>query len=158
IPALRERREDIKLLFNHFVKLFSPKFNRYITEVDSAVLTCLENYDWPGNIRELQNVVERILLMAEDGHITIEHLPPEIVNMAIGHSRDRWEWEPNAAAHTFGASQNRNARKLNALEQEQQRIIQALDDNAGNVSKTAAALGISRSTLYRKMKNYCIDN
>jgi PAS domain S-box-containing protein len=158
IPALRERREDIKLLFNHFVKLFSPKFNRYITEVDSAVLACLENYDWPGNIRELQNVVERILLMAEDGHITIEHLPPEIVNMAIGHSRDRWEWEPNAAAHTFGVSQNRNARKLNALEQEQQRIIQALDDNAGNVSKTAAALGISRSTLYRKMKNYCIDN
>ncbi len=158
IPALRERREDIKLLFNHFVKLFSPKFNRYITGVDPAVLACLENYDWPGNIRELQNVVERILLMAEDGHITIEHLPPEIVNMAIGHSRDRWEWEPNAASHSLGSSQNRNIRKLNALEQEQQRIIQALDDNAGNVSKTAAALGISRSTLYRKMKNYCIDN
>jgi PAS domain S-box-containing protein len=158
IPPLRERREDIRLLFNYFLKMMSPKFDRYITAVDAAVIKCLENYDWPGNIRELQNVVERILLMAEDGHITIEHLPPEIVNMAIGHSRERWEWEPNRISTSFNTSGNRATRKLNALELEQQRIIRVLDEYGGNITKAAAALGIARSTLYRKMKNYGLEN
>jgi DNA-binding NtrC family response regulator len=156
---LRERHEDIKLLFNYFIKEMSPKFNRYINDVDPTVIRCLENYDWPGNIRELQNVVERILLMSEKGHITIEHLPQEIVNAAIGHSRERWEWEPSTIASNSSRSLlSRNMRKLNALEQEQERIIRALDDNAGNISKASIELGISRSTLYRKMKNYNIKN
>jgi transcriptional regulator of acetoin/glycerol metabolism len=136
----------------------SPKFNKYIRNVDPAVIRCLENYDWPGNIRELQNVVERILLTSENGHITIENLPQEIINAAIGHSGERWEWEPNSPISTSKSLKNRNMRKASALEQEQQRIIRALDDNAGNISKTSIELGISRSTLYRKMKNYNINN
>lgn len=159
IPALRDRREDIKLLFNYFLKEMSPKFNRLITDVDPSVIRCLENYDWPGNIRELQNAVERILLVSEDGIITIDQLPQEIVNLAIGHSRDRWEWEPNSTINnTSKALTSRSMRKLNALELEQERIIKALDDHAGNISKASFELGISRSTLYRKMKNYNISN
>jgi transcriptional regulator of acetoin/glycerol metabolism len=115
-------------------------------------------YDWPGNIRELQNAVERILLVSEDGRITIDHLPQEIVNLAIGHSRDRWEWEPNSPINTSKSLTSRSMRKLNALELEQERIIKALDDHAGNISKASFELGISRSTLYRKMKNYNISN
>ncbi|MDD3365481.1 MAG: sigma 54-interacting transcriptional regulator [Syntrophomonas sp.] len=157
IPPLRERREDIKLLFKHFVNEMSSKFGRYNTDIDPAVIKCLEHYDWPGNIRELQNVVERILLVAEDGRITIENLPREIVNDAIGHSRDRWEGGPNPAIGVPGLS-NRSTRKLYALEQEKESIIRTLDLNAGNISKASVDLGISRNTLYRKMKNYNISN
>ncbi|MEA4926225.1 MAG: sigma 54-interacting transcriptional regulator [Syntrophomonadaceae bacterium] len=154
IPALKERRDDIKLLFNHFVKEMSPRFNKSIVEVDNAVIKCLEAYDWPGNIRELQNAVERILLLAEDGRITIDCLPREIVNEAVGHSRERWERSGNG----LGIPANRNARRLYAIEQEKDRIIRALEINGGNVSRAAVDLNISRNTLYRKMKNYNINN
>jgi transcriptional regulator of acetoin/glycerol metabolism len=129
----------------------SSKLGRFITDIDSGVIKCLENYEWPGNIRELQNVVERILLVAEDRRITIEHLPREIVNVAIGHSRDRWE---STSAISVPGSSNRSTRKLYALEQEKESIIRALDLHGGNISKAAVELGISRNTLYRKMKNY----
>jgi len=158
IPSLRERHEDISMLFDHFLNEMSPKFNRHITEVDPAVIKSLEAYDWPGNIRELQNVVERILLLAEDGHITIECLPREVVNEAIGHSRDRWEWVSDGTFGTARSSSNRNARKLHAIEKEKERIMKALDKYGGNVTKASVELGISRNTLYRKMKNYNIVN
>lgn len=157
IPPLRERIGDIALLFDYFLKTMSPKFNRQIKDVQPAVIKCLEAYDWPGNIRELQNVVERILLVCEGSQINIEHLPREIVNAAIGHRTDVWEFNPNSLAAGQPLA-NRNSRKLAALEQEREMIIRALDANAGNISRTAASLGISRNTLYRKMKNYTIVN
>jgi PAS domain S-box len=156
IPALKDRRDDIKLLFNHFVKEMSPRFKKNIFEVDNAVIKCLEAYDWPGNIRELQNAVERILLLAEDGRITIDCLPREIVNEAVGHSHERWE--RNGSNSSIGIPANRNARRLYAIEQEKDRIIRALEVNGGNVSRAAVDLNISRNTLYRKMKNYNISN
>lgn len=157
IPALRERRSDIKLLFEHFIREMSPKLNRQISKIDSAVIKCLENYDWPGNIRELQNVVERILLVSEGERITIDHLPREIVNAAIGQTSDSWEWVPNPAIAAPRLS-NRNARKVYALEQEKDQIMRALNIHGGNISKAAVELGISRNTLYRKMKNLNIQN
>ncbi len=158
IPALKERRKDIKLLFNHFIKEMSPRFGREVTEVEPAVIKCLEVYDWPGNIRELQNVVERILLVAEDGRITIDCLPPEVLNEAVGHSRDRREWIPNSSRIIPGAMADRSTRRLYAIEQEKERIIRALDLHGGNVSRASIELGVSRNTLYRKMKNYDITN
>jgi len=158
IPPLRERREDIGMLFKHFLKEMSSRFNRQITEVDSAVVKSLEAYNWPGNIRELQNVVERILLLAEDGHITIDCLPREVVNEAIGHSRERWEWTSDGALGSPRPSSNRNIRKLHAIEQEKERIMKALDKYGGNVTKASIELDISRNTLYRKLKNYNIIN
>lgn len=158
IPALKERPGDITLLFNYFIREMSQRFDRHITMVEPAVIKCLEAYDWPGNIRELQNVVERILLVAEDGRIAVEHLPREIVNEAVGHSRERWKWIPNNFGAVNGAGADRSTRKLYLVEQEKENIIRALDMHGGNVSKAAAELGISRNTLYRKMKNYDINN
>lgn len=157
IPPLRERLDDIELLLDHFIKIMSPKFNRHISGVQPAVIKCLQAYDWPGNIRELQNVVERILLVSEDGMINIEHLPREIVNAAIGHKTDIWEFK-SPAPLASSESANRSTRKLAAMEQEREMIIQALDHHAGNISKASAALGMSRNTLYRKMKSYNIIN
>ncbi|MCX5780005.1 MAG: sigma 54-interacting transcriptional regulator, partial [Firmicutes bacterium] len=78
IPALKDRRDDIKLLFEYFIKEMSPRFNKRITEIDDEVIECLKAYDWPGNIRELQNVVERTLLMTEDSYLTVDSLPREV--------------------------------------------------------------------------------
>lgn len=158
IPPLRERLEDIELLFNYFIKTMSPKLNKKITEIQPAIIKCLQAYDWPGNIRELQNVVERILLVSENGLITIEHLPREIVNAAIGHKTERWEFKDKSIPSSPSSQSNRSSRKLVALELEKDMIIQALDTNAGNISKASAELGMSRNTLYRKMKSYNIVN
>lgn len=158
IPPLRDRPGDIKLLFNHFVKEMCPKFNKIITDIDPAVIKCLENYDWPGNIRELQNVVERTLLMTENRRITVEHLPREIVNVAIGYSPNSHKYSTNPDNSNYNPLSNRYTRKMKIIEQEKQRIIWALDMHGGNVTKASFELGISRNTLYRKMKKYNINN
>ncbi len=157
IPSLRERKKDIKLLFEHFIKEMGPKLNKYIARIDPAVIKCLESYNWPGNIRELQNIAERILLVVENDHITIEHLPMEIVNAAVGFPCNTWEVScKNDIASSRPA--NRSGRKIYALEQEKEKIISALDVHGGNVSKASVELGISRNTLYRKMKSLNIRN
>ncbi|HPT69513.1 MAG TPA: sigma 54-interacting transcriptional regulator [Syntrophomonas sp.] len=158
IPPLRERIEDIELLFNYFIEIMSPKLDKQITEVQPAVIRCLQAYEWPGNVRELQNIVERILLVCEDGSIDIAHLPPEIVNAAIGHNTERWEINSYSVPDTAPAMNDRRSRKLAALEQEKEMIVQALNMNAGNVTKASDALGISRNTFYRKMKSFNIEN
>jgi len=158
IPALKERREDIKLLFEHFVKDMSPRFNKSITEIDCGVMKCLKIYHWPGNIRELQNVVERTLMLAEDGHITVDCLPREIVGLMDNDFMDRYSGEYRDFVTLPPSVSNRSTRKLLDGEQERERIIRTLDEYLGNVSKTASVLGISRATLYRKMKLYNVIN
>lgn len=161
IPPLKERQSDIILLFSHFVREMSARFGKRIKEIDPLVLKYLQKYDWPGNIRELQNVVERILLMAEDGHITADCLPREVIdeeNQAADQGQERWEWMPRNSPGIIGADSDRQTRKNYAMKQEKIRIIRALDMNAGNVSRTSTELGMSRNTLYRKMKKYNINN
>lgn len=157
IPPLRERSDDIKLLLEYFLHDMSPKVGKTIRGWDKEVLTCLQNYDWPGNIRQLQNVVERVLLLVEDDWITMEHLPREIL-MTSKYNTLRMREQTNAAMQLPQPGSNRIARKLVAIEQEKEAIIDLLDKNAGNISKTSQDLGISRSTLYRKMKEYNIEN
>ncbi len=157
IPPLRGRRNDIKLLFQHFLEEMAPRLDRHISRIDTAVIKCLENYDWPGNVRELQNVVERILLFAADGQINIEHLPREIASAAVGYSGNAWQNPPGTASDTPRLS-NRKTRKLFALEQEKEQIIRALNMHGGNVTRASTELDISRNTLYRKMKTLNISN
>ncbi|NPV91780.1 MAG: sigma 54-interacting transcriptional regulator [Firmicutes bacterium] len=157
IPPLRERRGDIKLLFQHFLNDMSPKFLRHIIEVDPEVFRCLRNYDWPGNIRELQNVTERILLTAEDGFIKVDQLPREIILDGSGGGFHRQtKAEPDVGMPVVMT--NRSTRRLFLMEQEKANIIKALDLAGGNVSKASLELGMSRNTLYRKMKDYKIEN
>jgi PAS domain S-box-containing protein len=158
IPALKERREDIKPLFEHFVKDMSPRFNKRITEIDDTVIKCLQAYDWPGNIREVQNVVERTLLLAEDGHITLDCLPREFVDSKHPDSKDKLAEDHRDFAALSSSQSNRSTRKVQVGEHEKETIVNTLDRYGGNVSKTASDLGMSRNTLYRKMKSYAINN
>ncbi len=150
IPPLRSHVLDIPLLFRHFLdKLGRDRGCRY--HVEPEVMGILQRYDWPGNVRELQNVVERAVSLAEGGKITPANLPVEIYGLSGSSPLQHY---PVARLADLGREQRRQL----AGETERQRILLLLSSSGGNVSLAARELGISRNTLYRKMRQYAIDN
>lgn len=152
IPPLRNRGTDITMLFQHFLaKMGRDRGCEF--QAEPEVMQYLQEYDWPGNVRELQNMVERAVSLTESEIITLAHLPAEI------YTPQRQTPPPE---QTTRASQGLNVgreqrRKL--LEQaERQRILVLLSKHGGNVSMAARELGISRNTLYRKIRLYEIEN
>lgn len=129
IPSLRERKEDLPLLVDYFLTALSP--DQTPCRMVQRAMDCVLNYHWPGNIRELRNVIERGIILAENGIITERCLPGEMVMTA----------EKAEAGIT-----------LESVEKEH--IMKILDFFNGNRCKAADALGISRKTLYRKMAQY----
>ncbi len=145
LPPLRERKEDILPLTDYFIEKFNKKLDRTVKHIDSRVKEVLVNYDWPGNIRELENFIERIVLMAGGDTITFEDIPPE--------------WKSAAEAYSISqtAGQKRPFKdfvKSHMEEVERQTIIQCLDECGGNVTKAAQRLGLSRKGLQLKMIKY----
>lgn len=132
IPALRERREDIPLLVDHLVAKFNRLQEKDITGVSSEVMARLMEHDYPGNVRELENILEQAFVLCRGGRIEIEHLPVEL----------------RPANANTGASTT----TLNMRMAQQQMIEAALARNRGNRRQTARELGIDPSTLYRRLK------
>lgn len=131
LPPLRTRKEDIPLLVNSFIEKFNKKFNKNITGIDSNALMTLNEHNWKGNIRELENVIERTFLTIRSSKITFKDLP------------------------TFDKSDKGS--KLISLNEAQRRvIIEALRATNGNKSKSASILGITRKRLYNLIKKYKI--
>ncbi|MBD3178674.1 MAG: response regulator [Candidatus Latescibacteria bacterium] len=142
LPPLRERKEDIELLANHFIKTFNREFKKNIRTISAEVADILRAYNWPGNVRELKNIIERAVLLDAEESIKIEHLPSEIVE-----GRDQISEEIAA----------RNIDELFPMslkEMEKMLILNTLDKTRGNKSKSARILGISRQTLREKVKSY----
>jgi two-component system nitrogen regulation response regulator NtrX len=135
VPPLRERKEDVPLLARHFLKEFSATYGRRPREITDDAIDTLMRYSWPGNVRELRNVIERIVIMNPTAiRFERKHLPPLV--------------------HRDGS---RRAGDFSTLHQaraayERDYILKTLDQNHGNVSRTAEVLGLERSHLYRKMK------
>ena len=150
IPPLRCRSLDIPLLFTHFLdKLGHEKGCKLFVEPE--VIDCLKQYHWPGNIRELQNVAERMASLALNGIITISQLPKEILtplSFALSPSLPQ-------AVSDFKSREHRKDLSRSA---ERTRIVDLLNQHAGNVSRVAREMGVSRKTLYNKMRNYAIQN
>ena len=151
VPALRERPEDIPLLVRHFVQQFSRPLGKVIDAVDSDTMTALTRYPWPGNIRELQNVIERAVILTRG----------PVLNVRAEDLRARAATEPPAASagapsngHKAPASSNRNIRE--ALEEaERQQILAALEKTnwvVAGAEGAAARLGMKRSTLQSRMQ------
>jgi transcriptional regulator with PAS, ATPase and Fis domain len=136
-PPLRTHRDDIPILFNYFLSKLCNANNLKIEYVDDEVIKGLMNYDWPGNVRELQNVVERIVSLVEEDRICIYHLPDELLT----------------ANHSYSKTIPKNV-KEKLKESEIQQLIKIYSDNKGNISRTANELGMSRTTLYRKLHQY----
>jgi len=136
VPPLRERKEDIPQLARYFLKDFSAAYSRHPKEITEDAIDTLMRYSWPGNVRELRNVIERIVIMNPSAtRLERKHLPPLV--------------------HRDGG--RRTVGEFSTLQQarsayERDYILKKLDENHGNVSRTAEVLGLERSHLYRKMK------
>jgi two-component system nitrogen regulation response regulator NtrX len=139
VPALRERKEDIALLANHFAQVFCGENNRPLRDFDDDALATLVGYDWPGNVRELKNVVERLVIMTDEKTISGASIRP-LVNKA------------RAAASS-------GTRSLGEMVDDFERALIAgeLEKAGWNVSQAAARMGIDRANLHRKMRRYGIS-
>jgi transcriptional regulator with PAS, ATPase and Fis domain len=138
IPPLRDRKEDIAVLLDHFVKMFSKRYNKKISQISPDVIRNFENYHWPGNVRELKNIVERMVVLSQNEKLANSDIPQDIYHLKNSAS--------GVPAH------------LNIRQAEAELIRSKLKELKGNKSKAASALGISRRTLYRKMDEYKIQN
>jgi len=145
IPPLRARKEDIPMLTDYFLDKFNKKLSRNIVNVDQDVRETFLRYEWPGNIRELENLLERLVLLAQDNTLRIEDLPHEIdsPNEIVSASDLR---KPGKSF--------KEIIKSKTAEIEKQIIITTLDECGGNVSKAASQLGLSRKGLQLKMIKY----
>jgi two-component system nitrogen regulation response regulator NtrX len=146
VPPLRERKSDIPQLATHFLEYFCSKESREIKRLDDEAMQAITEYPWPGNVRELKNLIERLVIMSPGNTITRNQLPQAIGNKRLAASKDPGFTGPTS--NTF-----RTAKE----EFEKEFLIQKLDENDWNVSRTAEAIEIERSNLHRKIKSYGID-
>ncbi len=146
VPPLRERKEDIPPFIEHFLEEFCRQEGRERKVMEPEALELMENYDWPGNVRELKNIIERIVIMTPGRTVTVSHIPEYI---AAG------ELHRGGGLRHDGVEKSslRGARE----EFEKDFIIQKLEENDWNISKTAEAIALERSNLHRKIKSYGID-
>lgn len=149
LPSLRERGEDLDLLARHFLEKFNTQFTKAIREFSPEALLLFRQYPWPGNIRELMNVIKRAVVLGSD-RIEIQHLPPEIL-----------EYQPGSAIRSGQAADkpvDMDIRPLKEICQEitrrveRETIIRVLEETRWNKVKTAKLLKINYKTLFNKMK------
>jgi len=147
IPPLRERREDIPLLADHFISKFNERLKKQIVAISPEAVEQLVAYNWPGNIRELENLMERTILFCEGPEIRVSDLPPEIVGVAVPASAATTEEGPRPAAGSLKEAVRAETERV-----ERELIQRALDATGGNVTQAARKLKISRKSLQTKMK------
>jgi DNA-binding NtrC family response regulator len=133
LPPLRQRREDIQLLAEHFLNKFRAETNKKIERISPKALELMMEYDWPGNVRELENAIERAVVVGKKAEIIPEDLP----------------FSKQGMPEKTGAKSLRDREKLY--------ILQALEENGWNITKTAEDLEIDRVTLYNKIKKYNLE-
>ena len=133
-PALKDHKEDIALLVARFMKEFSEKNGSPVTGIDRDAVKALEDYPWPGNVRQLRNVVEKMCVLSSGGRLTLADVPAEIVQPPV----------PSQAIASASTLE----------ETEKAKILSVLESSGGNKTKAAETLGISRRTLHRKLNEW----
>jgi two-component system NtrC family response regulator len=136
LPPLRERKEDIELFVNHFLDHYSIKMNKKRPSVSKEFIDKMKSFQWKGNVRELKNTIERILILTNNPELTINDLPLEIQNSSISNSIQ-------------------SAFDLSLVEK--QHIQKVLKYTHGNKTETARLLNIGLTTLYRKIQDYKLE-
>ncbi len=165
LPPLRDRKLDIPPITRFFIQTLCLNFKRDILSISDAAMNMLCAYNWPGNVRELRNVIENAIVFTEGNIITEDILPSyfkeDFIHPLPSLTTDKNTLQPainnekNSEVLTIG-----EARKLNqrmTADMERDKIMHLLDEFSGNVSQVARSMGISRNTIYRKMKTYKID-
>jgi len=141
LPPLRERKDDILMFANEFLRSFAAKYDKNAGELSEGALNALTAYAWPGNIRELQNLMESLVILSRNRIITENDIPVQIRPMKTRHKET-----------TLPPSDEHDLKSL-----EKKAILAALLESGGNKAKAAEILGISRRTLYNKIDRYDID-
>lgn len=153
LPALKDRPGDIALLVSRFTKEFAKKNDVEIKGIDPAALKALEAYSWPGNVRQLRNVIERMVVLADGSRLTLADIPAEIIDdaaiapIAVPVASSPAATSAPAAAPASGS----------LADTEKSIILKTLEECGFNKTKTAEKLGISRRTLHRKLNEWSID-
>lgn len=153
LPPLRERDGDISMLAEHFLARFSKRLGKAISGISDQALTLLQAHNWPGNIRELEHVIERATVLCSESTITVSNLPEEI---QLGTKSLTSTIVPLISAPA-GPVVHEAVEGGSDQEAEEDRIVRILKQTGGNKAKAARLLGIDRSTLYRKIQFYEID-
>ena len=156
LPALKDRVGDIAPLVSRFLKEFAAENGGRVTGIDARAMKALEDYSWPGNVRQLRNIVEKMTVLSGGGRLTIDDVPVEILEgaapKAVAGPEQPATGEPEAApaAYDIPATQS-------LADSEKAKILSVLDSVNGNKSKAADILGISRRTIHRKLKEWKIE-
>jgi len=143
LPPLRERKEDVPLLIEHFLSIYNEKNGRRLHGFHPRALDALMRYAWPGNIRELENVVERAVILTRDDYVPFSELPEAIRGT---------DGDPLSDQFREGIRPGMTIREM-----EKELIIKTLEDNDGNRTRASRVLGITRRTLQHKLKEYDLD-
>ncbi|MFQ5956740.1 MAG: sigma 54-interacting transcriptional regulator, partial [Candidatus Brocadiales bacterium] len=146
LPPLRQRRGDIPLLVRHFLELFSRKHNKDVSNISKDAIQLVMSYDWPGNVRQLSNVIESAVVMAEDSTLTLEDLSGEL---------NPPQSDQIPSDHTLCIDYDlpfKEAKKRAVEAFEREFITRSLEEHKGNITRTASALGMHRQALQQKIK------
>ena len=156
VPPLRERPEDIHLLVFHFLELYKEKTGRFVSGISKEALRALVNYEWSGNVRELENAIERAVIIASGRQIELEDLPEAISRKAFEQTAQAKQERVRAAG--AGDSIGIEIELPAAMQEVERQIIEAtLDYTGGDKSRASRYLNIGRKTLYRKLNQYEAD-
>jgi DNA-binding NtrC family response regulator len=154
LPALRERRSDIPMLARHFLDKYNRRLNKKIEGIADDALVLLQAYAWPGNIRELENLIERVLLFADGPFITAKDLPEPVRGGAGVQAGAASPSSSPAMEVPVGEVGLKDIVRMKAAELERDFIVKKLDETGGNVTRAARLLQISRKSLQTKMKEF----
>src|ERR1019366_5510643 len=153
VPSLRERREDIAELVTFFIQQSCQRCRKNVVQIDDDVLVLLKAFGWPGNIRQLENVIERAVVIAEGEILSLQDMPPELFHVD-GEMNSATRPPEMPETDSMPASSFRSDR--DRFEREQ--LVRALADADGNKAEAARALGIARSTLVSRLKKLGLSN
>ena len=154
LPPLRERKEDIFEMALHFLKRSASRIGKRITHIDEEAVEVLKQYDWPGNIRELENVIERAVVLADADNITADDLPTEVIWPTTVAPRDESVF---ANANETRQLSVRRSRAIHDSVRERQELEDALAKCDGNKAEAARRMEMPRSTFYSKLKKFGIS-
>lgn len=150
VPPLRERKDDIEAFSRYFLEMANKELNKDFLDFDPEVIEVFQNYDWPGNLREMRNVIRRGILLSSGKVVTLLGLPPELVYAQKFNFKDTEGEEKKPDFKTKSSSSLKNA----AAGAEATVLRKILEEVKYNRTKAAAKLGIDRKTLFNKMKQY----
>ncbi len=152
VPPLRERREDIAELSMHFVRLAAERCKKDVREIDDDVLSAFKDFSWPGNIRQLENVIERAVVITEGDTVTVHEVAAEILAHGTIDDVDKLTAPPRLQEAALVSKPAFSSWRAERERQEREQLVRALAAADGNKAEAARALGIARSTLVSRLK------